>query len=244
VNATLTDSYPDAWWLTPSVLIKNGAGTMALTAANSYDGDTIVNTGTMRLGNGSNHTNLANASDVIVASGATLHLAYTGTDTIDELWLGGVRKSPGVYSSANSGGFITGSGTLTVSNGPPSDYDTWAAANDLIEGSQGDDDKDGASNTMEHAFGLNPKNGGSSNPYLSLPNPGTSIFTYTRRKTSLSGIDFKIWTSTNLTNWTEDTEATQAVTSSSGDSETVQVTMTSPFPADARFFIRITTDAH
>ena len=45
-----------------------------------------------------------------VASGATLHLDYSGTDTIDELWLGGVQKSPGVYSSANSGGFLTGAG--------------------------------------------------------------------------------------------------------------------------------------
>ena len=240
VNAILTDSYPEAWWLTPSVLIKNGAGTMALTASNSYDGNTIVNAGTLRLGTGTTTTNLANAADVVVASGATLHLDYTGTDTIDELWLGGVRKSPGVYSSANSGGFITGPGTLTVTTGPPSDYDNWSLGNNVTGGAQGDDDQDGATNSMEYAFGLNPKNGGASSPYLSYPNPATGSFTYTRRKTSLSGLVFTVWTSTNLTDWTEETGATQSATAISGsDNESVQVTLSAGILNGNRLFVRL-----
>jgi autotransporter-associated beta strand protein len=243
VNATLTDSYPEAGWLAPAILVKNGAGTMALTAANSYDGNTIVNAGTLRLGNGSNHTNLSNGADLVVASGATLHLDYSGTDTIDELWLGGVAKSPGVYSSANSAGFITGPGTLTVTTGPPSDYDTWASTHGLSEGAQGDDDKDGTTNSTEHAFGLDPKNGAASSPYLSLPDPGTGTFTYTRRKTSLSGLGFKIWTSTNLIDWTEDAGANQSIAGSTGDSEAVLVALTPALVSNAKLFIRITAQA-
>jgi autotransporter-associated beta strand protein len=240
VNAILTDSYPEAWWLSPSVLIKNGAGTMALTASNSYDGNTIVNAGTLRLGNGTTNTNLANAADVVVASGATLHLDYSGTDTIDELWLGGVRKSPGIYSSANSGGFITGTGTLTVISGPPSDYDTWAAANSLTAGSQGDDDKDGASNFIEYAFGLNPKSGGSSSPYVSLPRPLDAKFTYLRRKFSLSGLSFSVWASTDLATWSEDAGAIQTVTPlPNSENELVEVLPSPGLLSANRIFLRV-----
>jgi len=244
VNASLTDSYPDAWWLAPSNLIKTGAGTMALAASNSYDGNTTVSAGTLRLGNGSNSINLANAADVVVDTGATLHLDYTGTDTIDELWLGGVRKSPGVYSSANSGGFITGPGTLTVTNGPPSDYDNWAAANNLTGGLQGDDDKDGLSNFSEYAFGLNPRNGGSTSPYLNLPAPATGEFTYTRRKPSLTGLSNSVWWSGTLASgsWNKDNGAILSVVSTDGDVETVRVSLSSSLLSNPKLFIRIAAE--
>ena len=243
VNASLTDSYPEAWWLAPSNLVKTGTGTLALTASNSYDGNTTVSAGTLRLGNGTNNTSLADAAAVIVQTGATLHLDYSGTDTIAELWLGGVHKSPGVYSSANGGGFITGPGTLTVLTGPPSDYDNWASANNLTGGSQGDDDHDGIANFAEYAFGLNPKSGGSSSPYLNYPKPGTGTFTYTRRKTSLSGLVFQIWTSTNLINWSEDFGAIQTITNNTVDLETIQVTLGAPQLASPKLFVRIETQA-
>lgn len=113
----------------------------------------------------------------------------------------------------------------------------------LSEGAQGDDDKDGATNSTEHAFGLDPKNGAASTPYLSFPDPGNGTFTYTRRKTSLSGLGFKIWTSTNLIDWTEDAGANQSIAGGSGDSETVQVALTPALVSNARLFIRITAQA-
>ena len=220
-------------------LTKVGNGTLHINSTNAYTGPTTVNAGTLRLGNGTNNTNLANTADVVVANGATLHLAYNGTDTIDELWLGGVRKSPGVYSSANSGGFITGPGTLTVVTGPPSDYDSWATANNLSGGPGGDDDQDGASNAMEHAFGLDPKSGGSSSPYLGPPDPATGIFSYTRRKQSLTGLSYSVWTSTTLDDWTPDPGAIQSIISSSAETETVQVTPGSSVLGGQKLFFRI-----
>jgi autotransporter-associated beta strand protein len=102
-------------------LIKTGIGTQILSGTNTYSGNTTVNAGTLRLGNGTDNSNLADSADVFVAAGATLDLDFTGTDTIDELWLDGVAQAPGIYGAGNSGGFITGSGTLTVQNGPIAD---------------------------------------------------------------------------------------------------------------------------
>ena len=177
---------------------------------------------------------------VIVVSGARLDLNYTGTDTIDELWLGGVRKSPGIYSSANGGGFLTGTGTLTVTTGPPSDYDIWAAANHVTGGVQGDDDHDGLSNFTEYAFGLDPQNGASVSPGPASPDPASGTLTYTRRKTSLTGLTHHIWTSTNLINWSEDHGAIQTSVPIPGtDKETVEIKL-SPASLNAeRLFVRI-----
>jgi autotransporter-associated beta strand protein len=241
ITAVLSDQYPEVSWVPASNLIKNGNGTMALTASNNYDGNTTVNAGTLRLGNGSNNSNLANAADVIVASGASLHLNYTGTDTIDELWLGGVRKAPGVYSSANSNGFITGTGTLTVINGPPSDYASWKSANNISGDMNGDDDQDGMNNFSEYAFGQNPT-APSGNPLSLQVTPANKIFTYTRRKRSLTGLNYTVWTSKNLTNFIHDASATEAVTSISGtDLESVAISISPSLASETKLFVRIST---
>lgn len=221
-------------------LTKSGAGALALTGANGYTGHTVVNAGTMRLGNGTNHTGLADAADVVVATGAVVHLDFAGTDTIDELWLGGAQKPRGVYSSINGGGFITGPGTLTVTNGPPSDYDTWKATNNVAGIPSGDDDGDGASNFAEYAFGLNPRSHGSVQPFTGLFTPAAGTFTYTRRKTALTGLRFEIRTSTNLVDWTEDTAAVQTATAiPGGDSETVAVVLGPGWLNEGRLFVLI-----
>ena len=220
-------------------LTKVGNGTLHIRGTNNYSGATTVNAGTLRLGNGSSNSALADTADVIVASGATLHLDYSGTDTIDELWLGGVRRPPDVYSSSNSGGFITGGGTLTVSNGPASDYDTWKAANNVTGGLDDDDDQDGMSNRFEYAFGLDPA-GPSGSPVSFLsPTSGPNL-TYVRRKRSLTGLGYSVWVSTNLTDWMEDATASQTATGiAESDNEMVAVTLSPMPPGSTRRFIRI-----
>jgi len=47
-------------------------------------------------------------------------------------------------------------------------------------------------------------------------------------------------TSTHLTGWTEDSTATQTVIATSGDVETVQVTLSAALLAETKLFIRIT----
>ena len=221
-------------------LTKVGNGTLHINSSNAYTGPTTVNAGTLRLGNGSNNTNLANTADVVVASGASLHLDYSGTDTIDELWLGGVAKSPGVYSSANSGGFITGSGTLTVSSGPVSDFNDWKTANGVIGDANDDDDSDGLTNFEEYAFGTDPTGGTEVNPIAIPLDKATGTFSYTRRATpAKTGLSYTIWTSTDLGTWTEDSGAIQAPPVVAGEVETVPVTLSSALLTNSKLFIQV-----
>lgn len=222
-------------------LTKNGPGTLTLTASNNYTGPTTINVGTLSLGNGTANAKLADTAAVILATGTTLNLNYSGTDTVNALSVGGIARSPGIYSAANSS-FITGTGTLTVLIGPPSDYETWKISNNINSGPNEDDDQDGLSNFAEYAFGLDPANGSSTTPYLTLPNPTDNTLTYSRRKTSLSGLTYQVWFSTNLTTWEQDTGATQSATAIPGtDNESVQVTLSAELLNAGRIFVRIQT---
>jgi autotransporter-associated beta strand protein len=220
-------------------LVKSGTGIWTLTAGNTYGGPTTVGAGTLRLGNGTNNSNLADGADVSIAAGAALHLNYSGTDTIDELHLGGVAQAPGVYSSANSGGFLTGTGTLTVTTGPVPDYDAWKTANNVTGGPDADDDHDGQSNRFEYAFGQNPAVS-SGNPVAFLSPGSAPQLSYLRRKRSLTGLAYKVWTSPNLTVWTEDTGAVQTATAiPASDNESVEVTLSPALLGNGRLFIRV-----
>ncbi len=97
-------------------LQKLGAGTLSLAGANTYTGDTLVDAGTLSIG----QAYLADTSDVWIASGAVLDLGFGGTDTVNSLYLDGSLMSPGTYSVGNSGGYITGSGSLVVPVPEPS----------------------------------------------------------------------------------------------------------------------------
>ena len=150
---------------TATGLIKAGAGTLTLTAANAYTGDTTVNEGTLRLGDGTLNTSLADTSKAIIGSGAILNLNYSGTDTIKQLWINGLQKAPGVYEAVGNPGSgteipeITGTGTLTVN--ALSAYDTWATSPPYnLSGPNAafdfDYDNDGIDNGLEWILGGNP----------------------------------------------------------------------------------------
>jgi autotransporter-associated beta strand protein len=91
-------------------LTKIGAGTLTLTATNAYSGNTTVDDGTLELG----QPYLATNSTVIVASGATLQLDFSVTNTVSDLVLGGVSYTNGVFNNTTSPSYITGSGSLQV----------------------------------------------------------------------------------------------------------------------------------
>ncbi len=183
-TGTISDSGDDT-----VSLIKTGGGTQILTGTSSYRGNTTVNGGTLSLGNGTiNNTGLADTADVTVDSGCTLNLNYTGTDTIDELWLGGVKKSPGTYNSSNSGGLITGTGSLVVQNGPPADpFANWMTTNypgiltpDNEPGA--DPDNDGIANLMEYVLQGGDPSVSTAGTLPTLDASGANfVFTYYRR---------------------------------------------------------------
>jgi autotransporter-associated beta strand protein len=219
-------------------VMKSGTGTWSLVRPNSYTGATTINAGTLGLGNGISNTNLADSSSVLIASGATLHLNYTGTDTVNALSFGGIARPPGVYASSNSP-FITGPGTLTVSTGPATDYAGWAAFHTLAGGQSGDDDHDGLTNMDEYAFGLDPRSGAAVNPITVPLDKTTGTLTYTRRNKSLTGLSYSIWYSLDLGVWTRDTGATEGIPIVNGETETVPVTLSIGLLTNSKLFIKV-----
>jgi autotransporter-associated beta strand protein len=219
-------------------LIKAGNGTMALTARNSYDGNTIIHAGKLILGDGTSHSNLADGAAVVVASGAKLHLDYSGTDTVSSLIFAGISRPPGVYTSTNSP-FITGSGSLTVTNGPSNVFAAWASLHQVAGSANADDDHDGASNFAEFAFGQDPQKGPSFQPLTAIPDRATGTFHYTRRNATLSGLTFRVWTSTNLADWTEDLGAVQTVIEQNSELQEVQVSLSQTLLNHQKLFVQI-----
>jgi len=166
-------------------LTSTGSGTLTLSGVNTYSGDTTVSGGTLTL----EQVNDSNESSTVsIASGAVLNLTFGGTDAVDKLFLNGVQQPIGVYGSGNSGGRITGTGTLTVSSGPASGFTTWIGG--FAVGGQnqpGDDpDNDGMDNLIEFVLNGNPSL--SDNSILPKLNVTATDFefTYQRRDDSVS----------------------------------------------------------
>ncbi|MFQ3243085.1 MAG: autotransporter-associated beta strand protein, partial [Lentimonas sp.] len=228
---------------------KTGAGTLTLSATNSYTGATTVSAGILSLGNGTNNTALNDAADMIVASGAMLNLNYTGTDTIDELSLGGALQTPGIWGASGSGAtfindsFFSGGGTLTVGTGPePTAYQSWGVDNGLSDAdalTTANPESDGLSNLLEFAFGTDPTvSNGSSIAYGSGVTPGLPLLVletitsnnvdsravFARRKEWVAaGLTYTVQFSADLSEWVDSSETPTLLESGSGDIDAVYV---------------------
>lgn len=106
-------------------MVKQGSGVLTLAGLNTYSGDTTVDGGVLSIANDF----LSDSADVILDATATLDLTHVGTDTIDELVLGGFSRAVGTHGAIGSGADfewrqITGTGLLLVSSftGQAGDY--------------------------------------------------------------------------------------------------------------------------
>jgi autotransporter-associated beta strand protein len=140
-------------------IIKTGIGQLILNATNTYNGDTTVLGGNLRINvvNNQNET-----STVSIAASATLQLNFTGTDTVNKLFIDGSEMSAGEYKAVGSAASgtelaqLTGTGTLTVISGP---YESWSSTYGLT----GEETlasailhSDGLANLQKFAFGMDP----------------------------------------------------------------------------------------
>jgi autotransporter-associated beta strand protein len=91
-------------------LTKQNAGTLTLTGANTYTGNTTVNGGTLEMA----QPTIPTYSTVTVASGAVLQLDFAVTNAVTNLVLNGTSQAPGVYNSTTGSPYITGAGSLQV----------------------------------------------------------------------------------------------------------------------------------
>jgi autotransporter-associated beta strand protein len=202
----------------PGKLTKTGGNTLTLSANNSYTGDTTIEGGTLAL----DHPFLADASSLHITSGATLHLTHAATDTIAELWIDGIQQAAGTYQAAGHP-FLTGSGALLVTDGPPTTpYADWLAAAGLVPGAPGTGpnesaDGSGVPNLLQFALGGNPndpaKNGTHivfdagdgviGSPFiLTIAARGGAVFAGSPSPTAtIDGVTLTMTGSANLTNW-------------------------------------------
>jgi autotransporter-associated beta strand protein len=100
-------------------LTKQNTGTLTLSGANTYTGNTTVNGGTLEIVQATIATN----STVTVASGAVLQLDFAVTNVVAGFVTNGVSAGPGVYNSTTASPYITGTGSLLVEiQTPPLSY--------------------------------------------------------------------------------------------------------------------------
>jgi autotransporter-associated beta strand protein len=204
-------------------LVKRGSSTFTLTGANTYSGDTTVEAGTLSMSNAF----LANGSAVRVTTGAVLNLTHAAIDTVDRLFVDGVQQPSGTYD-ANNSSFITGTGSLFVSSGPPagSAYDSWLIAAGLTPGAPNTAasesyDGSGVSNILQFALGgdiLDPKNNGlqalftkdaadDNNLVLTVAVRDGATFAGSPSPTAThDGITYTIQGGTDLNTWTTNVE--------------------------------------
>ena len=92
-------------------LSKEGTGTLILSNTNTYSGATRVSTGILQP---TQNTSLGPDTSVYLSdSGGTLDLAFTGMDSVAELYINGIKQTHGLYDSSKYSK-ITGSGQLLV----------------------------------------------------------------------------------------------------------------------------------
>jgi outer membrane autotransporter protein len=193
-NATLVVNRSDALTLSGTIsgtgsLVKEGAGTTTLTAANSYSGGTALKQGRLNVGD-----NLAlGTGTVAMDDGTTLGFVADGLNLANAVVLTGNNDpvidtgSFGATLSGNitGGGFITklGSGTLTLSG-----VNSYTGATDVAEGTL----KAGATGTFSAASAHTVRSGatldlaGFSQTVASLANSGTVSLVGTTPGTTLN----------------------------------------------------------
>ncbi|MGJ8642076.1 MAG: sulfatase-like hydrolase/transferase [Luteolibacter sp.] len=202
-DAPVTINGKISQYFAPAGLIKNGTSTAFLTAANDYSGDTIVNGGL--LSQAIPNTNNQSSSVRIAASGATLDLSFSGTDTVEKLFIGGIQQPAGVYKAAGSAASgtsipqLTGTGTLTVTATPPSGFSAWVATNAPGQTLDQDHDGDGVENGIEYFMGA------SGNSFTTLPTPdatGQITWPIGANYTGVYETNYTIETSPDLDKWT------------------------------------------
>jgi autotransporter-associated beta strand protein len=227
-------------------LTKNGTGKLTLSASNTFTGDTTVSAGTLSLAAAA----LADASEVIIESGAVLELTHSETDIVDSLTINGVAMANGVYGAIGSGAqfenaAITGSGKLQVGTNP---YDSWATSKGLTGGdalSSADPDNDGMVNLMEFFLDGSPTSFTSA-PAASAVGSNLSI-SFKRRDDAEANVASQfVRVSTDLVNWTDVAIPTASGTVSGvtftiveNGADADDVTASVPMGADVKKFLGV-----
>lgn len=172
---------------------KTGAGTLALTGASTYTGETRVAAGVLRLGGNS----VSPSSRLRIDNGGSVQI--TGTLYVESAMINGLQYLPG---PVNAPGFVTGNLVVGAPTGL-TPYDQWAIAKNLPAGKNEpgqDADDDGIKNVVEYAVESNPLRSGDVILAVGDTSPVTLNYQYWAGKTDISvylesSPDLVVWTS-------------------------------------------------
>lgn len=213
--------------ISPTGSLDGPLVTVASDAVLTVDGTSINNSATLRL----------DASALVVVG---------GIEIVNSLFIEDLQVAAGTWGADGSGAThidnvrFSGTGMVQVTSGPApaSDYDLWAAEFRLASGPQEDEDGDGLTNFEEYAFGLDPADGASVSP-VTAPGKTNGTFTYSRRKPSLTGLNYRYESSATLADWTAFTPPV-AESSDDGDPvEVITVTVPTVLLAEPKLFLRV-----
>jgi hypothetical protein len=174
----------------------------------------------------------------LVAPARRVHVFFQG-DTFASLNDDGLKLFDATVSWSIGQKFLGGG------HGPTSfDYANWYAGHGVTGGQNEDDDQDDRTNYEEYVFGQHPKKGASVNPVSISPSISAGTFSYTRRKSSLTGLSYSVWYSTSLEagSWIKDTGAIEGTPALDGEVETVPVTLSASLLSHNSLFIQIRTE--
>lgn len=183
---------------------KTGGGTVTLSGANTYSGDTLVALG--RLGvTGANFSDISEVT-VGLAPGASaiLELNFTGTDIVASLVVDGTTLPAGTYDAATHPADIAGRGRIQVV--PGNTFPTWAVSKGL-NGSAGreagfndDPDQDAIANGLEWILGGDPLRHDAADimPVADGDSSTGLVFSFNRNDSSISGSTLIFQWSPNL----------------------------------------------
>ena len=232
--------------LTVAGTIAPGTGVGTLPVS----GDTVL-TGTLAIEVDGAAVDKLSVTGSLDLTGSTLTLAESGAGFTAASYV--VAECTGTLTGlpiAPVGYTVSAVGQQVVlSKVTASDYGTWIGSFVFGPGADltpsGDPDGDGLTNQEEYAFGLAPNSGASVNPVIAPLDRNSAAFTYTRRDNALTLLTYKVWTSTNLSVWTEDASATQndSAGPNVGGVESVVVTLSGGGPLTApKLFVRVTAE--
>jgi len=214
-----------------------GIGTLSLTGANTYTGDTIVSAGVLEV----NGTAIPDTGKLVI-DGGKVDPSGT-TEIVGSLFFGTEQQAAGTWGSEDSmathrnNTYFTGTGMIDVVPVAPSGFANWQAANRTTGGLGDDHDNDGVTNGVEWFLGGNSDTTG----FTALPGvvntDGTLSITWTKSPDypGVYGTDFRVETSATLANpWTAATEGVGA-----GFVEITGNDVKFTFPAGSKDFARL-----
>lgn len=182
-------------------LVKTGTGTLEIPATNTFTGTTTVTGGVLAVDGDS----LVDSTSLVIDGGRVNPSG--GNEVVDTLFFGTTQKAAGTWGASGSGAtFIddarfTGTGVITVTNGPTSGYSTWAMDHAGNGAADEDFDKDGVPNAVEYFFGETGS--------TLTANPGLVAGKVTWPKDPTAVATYVVQTSIDLSDW--DTATTGVV---------------------------------